>query len=169
MADKDPETTLDRRFSSDNATPTSWAEARDILSAAEIYWLSTVRPDGGPHVTPLIAVWHDGALYFCTGATERKAKNLESNTRCVLTTGSSSMSGGPDVVVEGRAEPVTDEAELRRLAEAYTTKYGPDWRFDVADGAFVGRGGRVPVFRVAPERAFGFARDGEYGQTRWLF
>ncbi len=28
---------------------------------------STVRPDGRPHVTPLLAVWADDALHFCTG------------------------------------------------------------------------------------------------------
>jgi hypothetical protein len=34
-----------------------------------------VRADGRPHVTPLISVLVDGALHFCTGATEQKAKN----------------------------------------------------------------------------------------------
>jgi hypothetical protein len=33
---------------------------------AEVHWLSTVRPDGRPHVAPLIAVWVDDALVFCT-------------------------------------------------------------------------------------------------------
>ena len=44
-----------------------------------MYWLSTVRPDGRPHVTPLMSVWLEGALYFCTGPDERKAKNLVRN------------------------------------------------------------------------------------------
>ena len=49
-----------------------------------MYWLSTVRPDGRPHVTPLLGIWLDGALYFCTGPDERKAKNLARNPRCIL-------------------------------------------------------------------------------------
>jgi nitroimidazol reductase NimA-like FMN-containing flavoprotein (pyridoxamine 5'-phosphate oxidase superfamily) len=69
-AGNDPVAGLDARFSSDGATATPWSQARDGLEAAEVYWLSTVRPDGRPHVTPLIAVWLDGALYFCTGPTE---------------------------------------------------------------------------------------------------
>lgn len=169
MADREPVTELDARFSSDKATPTSWREARDILEGAEIYWLTTVRQDGSPHVTPLIGIWQDGALHFCTGPAEQKAKNLESDARCVLTTGANSLTKGVDVVVEGRAVLVEDEARLARLAEAYEAKYGPDWHFDVEEGAFAHEGGRALVFTVAPERAFGFAKEGEYGQTRWLF
>lgn len=60
---------LDQRFSSPEATPTAWTEARELLRKAEIYWLSTVRPDGRPHVTPLVAVWFDSGLYFCTALT----------------------------------------------------------------------------------------------------
>jgi predicted pyridoxine 5'-phosphate oxidase superfamily flavin-nucleotide-binding protein len=72
----EPIAELDARFSSEGATPTQWTEARQLLEAAEVFWVSTVRPDGRPHVTPLIAVWLDEALYFCTGPTERKNKNL---------------------------------------------------------------------------------------------
>ena len=76
----EPVTELDARFSSDGATPTGWIQARDQLEKAEIYWLTTVRPDGRPHVTPLFAVWLDGALYFCTGA-ERAQGRTSPRTR----------------------------------------------------------------------------------------
>lgn len=62
MAGKEPVAELDARFSSDGATRTGWAEARRRLEDAEVYWLSTVRPDGRPHVTPLLSVWLDGAF-----------------------------------------------------------------------------------------------------------
>jgi hypothetical protein len=119
-------------------------------------------------VTPLIAVWDDDALYFCTGPQERKARNLAANSQCVVTTGRDSLDEGLDVVVEGEAVAVTDELLLRRLAAAYEAKYGGGWHFDVADGAFLGDGGRALVFRVAPVTAFGFGR-GAYSQTRWRF
>jgi hypothetical protein len=35
-------------FSSDDAAPTEWAQAREDLRDAEVYWLSTVRPDAVP-------------------------------------------------------------------------------------------------------------------------
>jgi len=45
-------------FSEPDSTPTPWAAGIEQLREANTYWLSTVRPDGRPHVTPLIAVWH---------------------------------------------------------------------------------------------------------------
>ncbi len=65
MAEPVPVTELSA-FSSPDATPTAWSRARDELADADLYWLSTVRPDGRPHVTPLLGVWLEGALYFST-------------------------------------------------------------------------------------------------------
>ena len=162
------ETTLDTRYSDADAVETPWPDAAAVLDGAELYWLTTVRPDGRPHVTPLIAVWLDGALHFATGPEERKAKNLDGNPHCVLTTGRNSLREGLDVVVEGDAVRVTDDDRLRRIAERYVSKYGSDWHFDVADGAFHHQDHRALVFEVRPAQAFGFGK-GEYSQTRWRF
>ncbi|MEV1245416.1 pyridoxamine 5'-phosphate oxidase family protein [Nonomuraea sp. NPDC050022] len=165
----EPITELDARYSAEGATATEWARARDTLERAQTFWLATVRSDGSPHVTTLLAVWQDGTLYFCTGAGEQKARNLESNQRCTLTTGTNSLEEGLDVVVEGVAERVTDTGHLKRLADAYGDKYGSDWRFEVGDDAFLNSGGdRALVFAVAPAKAFGF-RKGDFSQTRWRF
>jgi uncharacterized pyridoxamine 5'-phosphate oxidase family protein len=161
-------TSLDRRYSSEQAQPTDWADARQRLREAETFWISTVRPDGRPHVTPLIAVWSGDALYFCTGPEERKALNLAENAHCVLTTGRDALNEGLDLVVEGDAVRVSDNAQLRELAREWEQKYGPDWHFDARDGAFHHESGQALVFEVAPTTAFGFAK-GAYGQTRWRF
>ena len=167
MATQDPVAELDPQFSSAGATPTPWAEARGRLERAEVYWLATVRPDGRPHVTPLIAVWLDGALYFCTGEGERKAHNLVRNAHCAITTGCNTLNEGLDLVVEGDAERVGDEATLRRVAERYAAKYG--WHFTVRDGALYGEGGRALVYAVPPTTAFGFGKGEPFSQTRWRF
>lgn len=180
MAGRDPVAELDARYSSEGATPTTWDEARERFVAADIYWLSTVRPDGRPHVTPLLSVWLDGAAYFCTGPHERKAMNLARNAHCILMTGCNALDEALDVVVEGDAVKVSDDARLRRLAAAYEAKYGSDWRFTVRDGAFVqasagdsseAMNGRAEVYaevyEVVPARAFGFRRGEGYSQTRW--
>jgi nitroimidazol reductase NimA-like FMN-containing flavoprotein (pyridoxamine 5'-phosphate oxidase superfamily) len=168
VATDEPETMLDERFSDPNATPTEWADGREQIEVAELFWLTTVRPDGRPHVTPLISVWLDGAAYFCTGADERKAKNLAQNANCVLTTGRNLLEEGLDVVIEGEAERISDDSKLRRIADAYESKYGSTWHFDVRDGAFQHEGGEALVFEVAPKTVFGFGK-GEYSQTRWRF
>ncbi len=170
MAETVPVTELSA-FSSPNATPTEWSQARDELAGAEVYWLSTVRPDGRPHVTPLLGIWLEGALYFCTGPKERKAKNLSANCRCVLTTGQSTLDG-LDLVIEGTAEGVSDHAELGRIANTYETKYGP--HFVAPNGTWSGladaiRRAEVLVYRVAPETGFGFGKGRRFSQTRWSF
>lgn len=151
------------------ATPTTWHDARGHLAGAEIYWLTTVRPDGRPHVTPLIGVWLDDALHFCTGADERKAGNLDRNPRVVLTTGNNALGEGLDIVLEGRAARVRSDKQLRRIAEAYESKYGSEWHFDVRDQVFVGDGHEALVYEVEPTTAFAYARGTTYSQTRWLF
>ena len=166
--EKEPVTELDARFSSEGARATPWVQAQRRLEDAQVFWLSTVRPDGRPHVTPLISVWFGGALHFCTGSSERKAKNLVGNPHCILTTRSSALDAGLDVVVEGDAKKVSDDARLRRIAEAYEAKYGSDGRFTVRDGAFHGEGGEALVYEVAPSTAFGFGK-GDFSQTRWRF
>ncbi|MEU5654151.1 pyridoxamine 5'-phosphate oxidase family protein [Streptomyces sp. NPDC047737] len=165
-----PDTALDSRYSGEDATARPWAEAVALLEGAELYWLSTVRPDGRPHVTPLIGLWSNGALHFCTGPSERKARNLAGNPEVVLTTGTNTLDEGFDVVVEGRAARVTEEPRLIALAEAWEAKYGAEWHFGVTDGMFSnGAGGRAVVFAVTPRTAFGFAKGDPYGQTRWSF
>jgi len=169
MTVTEPQTVLAERFSNPGASAIDWAVGRERVETAELFWISTVRPDGRPHVTPLISVWLDGAAYFCTGPDERKAKNLAENPSCILTTGCNLLEEGLDVVLEGEAKRIRDEDELGRVAAAYESKYGSIWHFDVRDGAFHSEGGgEAIVFEVAPATAFGFGK-GEYSQTRWRF
>ena len=177
----DPATELDARYSSAlnprpgaaEVTATEWAEARRQLEAAEIFWVSTVRPDGRLHVTPVIAVWHDGVLYFSTGPGEQKAKNLAGNAHCALTTGRNSLTEGLDIIIEGTTEQVADPTRLEEVIAAYETKYGP--HITSPEGTFHGIGdafrkGDAVVFAVAPDTAYGFGRDeGIYSHTRWTF
>jgi hypothetical protein len=170
MPGAEPVTELDGRFSAEDATPTPWSRAQAALEAAEVFWISTVRPDGRPHVTPLLAVWLDGALHFSTGAEEQKARNLARNAHCSLTTGCNALGEGLDLVVEGEAVKVADDAKLRRLADLYEAKYGAAWRFEVRDGAFFHSGGSALVFEVVPVTAFGFGKGTDtFSQTRWRF
>ncbi|MEV8428366.1 pyridoxamine 5'-phosphate oxidase family protein [Streptomyces sp. HUAS 31] len=169
MTDNQPQTRLDARYSDEKATATPWSEAEKRLSEAELFWISTVRPDGRPHVTPLPAVWSRGALHFCTGPEERKARNLDENPNLVLTTGTNLWNEGYDLVVEGVAERVTDDARLHELAVAWETKYGPFWHFEVGNGAFRHGSGHAYVFSVAPRTVFGFGKGEPFSQTRWRF
>src|SRR5262249_52565278 len=151
-----PVTTLDKVYSDPAAVAVEWAETCRILQAAELFWVSTVRADGRPHVTPVVAVWVDGAIWFSTGAEEQKFANLRGNPHVVLTTGSSSWDRGVDVIVEGAAVQVTDDVVLREIAAAFTSRWDGRWQFAVRDGAFGDPDddahGRAQVFKVTPAR-----------------
>jgi nitroimidazol reductase NimA-like FMN-containing flavoprotein (pyridoxamine 5'-phosphate oxidase superfamily) len=164
-----PTTELDARYSQPGAAATTWAEAVEVLEHAELSWLTTVRADGRPHVTPLVAVWVDGALHFSTGVDEQKERNLRGNPHVVLTTGCNTWDRGLDVMVEGDAVVATDEALLRRLADAWRERWDGQWDYEVRDGRFVAVGeaaggaageGRGPlVFTVEPTKVLAFGKD----------
>ena len=163
-----PTAAIDSRFSDPSAGPTPWSDAARVLEAAELYWLTTVRSDGRPHVTPLIGVAQDGAVHFCTGLREQKARNLEHNANVALTTGNNAWAQGLDVVVEGTAVRIVDRAELQRLADAYEAKYGSTWHFDVGDGVFGAGELAAAVFRIEPAKVLAFAKE-PHGQTSYRF
>ncbi|MFC7625268.1 pyridoxamine 5'-phosphate oxidase family protein [Microlunatus sp. GCM10028923] len=160
----DPVARFDGSFSEPGTTATPWAETRQVLESAQLGWLTTVRADGRPHVTPLVAVWLDDALHFCTGPGEQKARNLQAHPEVALAIGASSWSDGLDVVVEGTARRVTDRALLERLAAAWATKWNGDWQYRVTDAGFGGEGGEAWVFAVAPAKVLAFGK-GPYSQT----
>jgi general stress protein 26 len=166
---KQPMTKLDKRFSDPDAVATGWDETRRVLEQAELFWISTVRADGRPHVTPLVAVWLEDTIYFTTGPSEQKAVNLRTNPSVILTTGCNQWERGLDIVVEGEAVQVTNEAVLERLAEAWATKWDGRWHYDVRDCAFRHEGGGAAlVFSVRPKKVLAFAK-GTFGQTRHRF
>jgi general stress protein 26 len=165
----EPVTEIDARYSEPEAAAVSWAETAKVIEKAELFWICTVRADGRPHVTPLVAVWLDGALHFSTGAEEQKGINLRGNPHVTLITGCNTWDRGLDVMVEGDAVRVTDTDTLERLAAAWATKWGGGWRFGVADGAFRHENGGVAlVFSVRPEKVLAFGK-GTFSHTRHRF
>ncbi|MFN8516008.1 MAG: hypothetical protein U0841_26165 [Chloroflexia bacterium] len=115
-----------------------------------------------PHVTPLIAVWHEGSFCFCTGARSR-APNLEQNAQCTVTTAATPTTR--DSTSSSKATPPASPTSLllQRIAAAYEAKYGSVW--DVRDSSFHGSEGNVAlVLAIEPTKAFGFAKGGPFGQ-----
>jgi len=167
----EPATTLDTRFSQPGSAPTPWTETRRVLETAQLFWITTVRADGRPHVTPLVAVWRDDVLYFSTGETEQKAVNLRANPHVVLTTGCATWDEGLDVVVEGDAVLVTDDVLLARLAESWAAKWdGDSWQFRAEGGRFHHPDGlgEALVYAVAPAKVLSFGK-GHFTHTSHRF
>ena len=136
--------------------------------AAGRYWLATVRPDGRPHVMPVGILWHDRAFYFSAGAGTQKAKNMARDPRCIITI----AAPGLDIVAEGAAARVTDEAKVQRLADAFGAAGG--WHPTVKDAAFwheysAPSAGPPPwdVYEITPTTVYAVASGEPHGATRW--
>ena len=167
MSEQMPTTILDARYSEDLAEALPWPEALVLLEQAELFWVSSVRFDGRPHVTPVVAVWMDGALYFSSGPDEQKSRNLAANPHCAVTTGCNTRNKGVDIVLHGDVEIVRDLSQLRRVADGFFAKYGSDWAFEVADdGTFRGP---ALVYQLNPTQALGFGKGNPFSHTRWDF
>ena len=171
MAEQEPNAQL-TAFSSSNAQAVAWSTGKAALAEAPLYWLTTVRPAGLPHVTPLIGAWWDGALYFVTGSGERKAKNLAGNPNCVLTTGRNGIDDGFDLALEGEAELVSDQAELGAVADTFEAKYGAELL--ESGGTWFGLGeqirtGGAQLYRVTPSKVFGWEKGKTFSETKWQF
>lgn len=148
-----------------------WEDAAKRLAEAGTFWMATVRPEGHPHVRPVLAVWGDGALHVVSSTSSRKWANLRHSPHCSISTGTP----GLDLVVEGEAVRVTDEGTLKHVAEVYESKY--EWPVEIRDGAFSAEGaptaGPPPfhIFEVRPATVYGFGTDDDHfdRSTRWRF
>lgn len=153
-------------ISTDEATVKPWSHARTCLQSASKIWLSTTRPDGHPHVMPVLLVWVEDTPCFTTRPTSRKARNLDRNPYCTLAVAGEDL----DLVVEGRATRTERRAELLRVAAAFDAKY--TWRLSVDHDAVhdhdLPGSPEYSFYQVGLLRAFGYGADG-LTATRWRF
>jgi hypothetical protein len=134
-------------------------------------WLSTVNPDGSPHVTGVGAFWDDGAFWVVTGLGTRKGRNLTAEPRCAVSVATSDY----DLVVDGIATLVTDPGQVARIA-AVAADGGWPAEVDESGTALTApysapSAGPPPwsVFRIDPTSATALAVEEPGGATRWTF
>ena len=154
--------------------PIPWSRAEQLLDAAVAGTEPTSSwrrcgPTDGP-TSPASAPCGSTASSTSSAAPGRaRAGTSPTRSDCVI----SVSLPGLDLVVEGTAAKVTDEATLQRLAELYNAQ---GWPATVKDGAFT-----APTARRArdrrrgtstssrPRTAFGVASAEPHGATRWRF
>jgi pyridoxamine 5'-phosphate oxidase-like protein len=159
--------------------PIQWQLVRDVLTAdiAQIPgsggpdrhtpWLTTINPDGAPHVTPVGIVTIDGVWYFSSGPATRKSRNIAGDPRCVV-----SIATHPfDLVVEGSAARVTDADELAAVAAEFAEQ---GWPAQVEGDALTAEysapsAGPPPwhVYRITQATVFAFGTAEPYGATKF--
>jgi PPOX class probable F420-dependent enzyme len=123
-------------------------------------WLTTIDPDGSPHVTAVGSLWLDGCFWFETGQKTRKGRNLARDSRCTVAIATQEF----DLVVEGTAEVVTDRDTVTRLAAVWAEGGWP--------APFSAPSAGAPpwsVYRVIARSAYAVATVEPGGATRWTF
>lgn len=138
--------------------PWSWAEQR--LRDSHDYWVATVRPDGGPHLMPVWAVWLQDCLWFSGSLRSRKIRNVTAAPAVSMSTEDPIN----PVVLEGTAEIVTEIPAIKGFLDTINAKYGTDYPLDFLNPT------QNASVRVRPVRAFGLIEeDFEGSPTRWDF
>jgi nitroimidazol reductase NimA-like FMN-containing flavoprotein (pyridoxamine 5'-phosphate oxidase superfamily) len=150
-------------------TTLGWADVRTRVAEADDFLVATTDPDGRPHVVPVLAVWVAGTVCFATFRQSRKARNLVRNNGCAVTVPGHDV----DVVLEGAARLVRDEARLREVARLFPVKY-PWWHPFVRDGEFYDPADtdlKDPrhVYALEPAQVFAFGKEEGFSATRWRF
>lgn len=169
MAESEPTA---EKLSSPSGTPLAaltWADARTRLSDGEDYLLATSGAGGRVHLVPVLGVWLEGAVCFSTVPQTRKARDLAENDSCAITVPGHDV----DLVVEGTAHLVRDDARLRRIADLFPAKY-PWWHPIVREGEFhdpadTSLSHPQHVFAIAPTVVFAFGKEEGFSATRWRF
>ncbi len=89
-----------------------------------IIWLSSVRPDGRPHLVPVWFLWDGKNILIFSQPNTQKIRNLRQNTNVILAL--DDTKDGEDVVMlEGKAEFLNDPA-VNPTLPAYAAKYNSE-------------------------------------------
>ena len=172
-------TITQRNLDGYGAPTIEWARVKTVLDSVlsqapgtggpqrHTMWLTTINPDGSPHVTPVGVLPWEGSWYFTSGPATRKSGNLARDPRCVVNVASEPF----DLVVEGAAQRVTDAGELDSVVEVFA---GNGWPAEVAGDAFTAEysapsAGPPPwhLYRVTASTVFAFGTSEPGGATKF--
>ena len=131
-----------------------WSFVADRMRDAQQYWVTTIRPDGTPHVRPTWGVWVDDTFYCGGGERTRWVRNLAVTDDIVV----HGESAAEVVVLEGRAERIDGETAAPELVDDLDAAY--EAKYDTPHG--------TPFFAVRPTAVFAWS-DFPADATRWVF
>ena len=140
--------------------PTTVAAARihGFLEREPVVWLSTVRPDGGPHLVPIWFWWDGEAVLVFSKPGAQKVRNLRAHPSVMLALGDAEDDF--DVgLLRGRAE-LLESPTSEVLPAAHLDKYADEARVDRPRR----RGVRGDLLAGHPDRARGTSCRGTAGR-----
>src|SRR5690348_4255529 len=91
------------------------------LRAEPMIWLSSVRPDGRPHLAPVWFLWDGEHILIYSQPGKQKVRNIQHSHHVVLALDTADE-GGDVVIIEGTAE-LLDPAGPTMNLSAFVEKY----------------------------------------------
>lgn len=133
----------------------SWDFVSGQMAQSRHYWISTVFPDGRPHVVPVWGIWHENRLLFEGSIQTGWGQNILKNPHIAVHL--------PDpvkvVIIEGTAHIIQDGELDQNTWNILDTTFQSKYQVDHGS----------PYIYVQPKRVL--AWDGEIlsTMTRWVF
>jgi pyridoxine/pyridoxamine 5'-phosphate oxidase len=156
-----------------------WAAVVDVLDGSQTQapgtggpnrhtsWLTTIDPDGRPHVRPVGTVTVAGTRYFNSGLRTRKSRNLARDPRASLSIATEPF----DLVVEGRAERVADPSVVAEAVSAFRAGGWPcEQDGDAITAPFSAQTAGPPpwyLYRIVPETVYVIGTAEPYGAMKF--
>jgi len=127
----------------------------DFLALQRVAHVATADARGVPHVVPVCLVVENGRLYFASGKTGRKLRNMRANPHVAVSTDdyTEAWGGLRGVVVQGTARVHARNPTFRRIRRRLYAKY-PQYRTE----ATLGDTDSV-VVEITPRRAHAWGFD----------
>ena len=139
--------------------PTALADAavQSFIATKEVVVLATLQPDGAPLAMPMWFLPDAGSLTMISVDNLQKVHNLRRDPRVCVTAEAVTATGAiKGVIVQGRAEFLSDTPERRALIERILEKYDP--RLAKLWGGRTMPPNRV-MFRITPSKVRAWGLD----------
>ena len=108
-------------YADNPASYVTWDWVAEQLTESKNYWLSSVRPNGHPHVVPRWGAFIANKLYYDGSPETRHARNILGNPNVTLHL----ESGDQAIILEGMSQPADkpDPEFANQLAAEIRRKY----------------------------------------------
>jgi PPOX class probable F420-dependent enzyme len=136
-----------------DTTTLAGARMRRFLEREPVVWLSTVRPDGAPHLVPIWFWWDGEAILVFSKPDAQKVRNLRRRPSVMLALGDAEDDF--DVgLIEGHAELV-EQPTSELLPPAHVAKYARQLQtIGLTSGEYAATYSQV--IRIVPDRPLGW-------------
>jgi general stress protein 26 len=132
-----------------------WEFVTEQMTRSRHYWISTVFPDGRPHVVPVWGIWHANRFHFEGSMQTAWGQNIRKNPRTAVHLPSADQV----VIIEGTAHMIQDDEIDNEMWNLLDSTFQRKYQVD--------RGS--PYLYVQPRRVLAWNGEDLSTMTRWVF